>query len=151
MNFEGFCSLPCAVLAGALAFAATAGADGLRVIKSQPASAWREAATLEVTVFGSGFGVDSAIRFLVAGTDQLGGLLVNGVRFKSSSELIASVEIDSTAVPGAFDIEVQDGLGETTRAKSVFLVEPYAWAERFGCSGAESWRQRIPCRRGTID
>ena len=151
MNLTVLRRWPFAILASALAFVGHAEIDAMRVIKTQPTSAWREPATLSVTIVGSGFDVDSVIRFIVAGTDELGGIVVKGMRFVSSTELVAVVEIEPEVVAGAFDVEVRDALGDKARAKSAFVVEPYSWADRFGCSGAESWRRRIPCRRGTIN
>jgi hypothetical protein len=121
------------------------------VFAIEPNSAWREATTLKVVVLGGGFGVDSTIRFLVAGTDKLGGIVVNRVRLESPTKLIAELDLSTSGVPGAYDVEVSNTLGGTTRAKRAFVIEPYSWAARFGCSGAESWRRRIPCRRGAID
>jgi hypothetical protein len=126
-------------------------AEPLLVVKTQPASVWREEAKLEVAILGNGLRANSVIRFLVPGTDKLGGIIVTGVRFLSSRELVALVRIESSVVPGAFDIEVQDASGEKARAERAFVVEPYSWAGRFSCTGAESWRRRIPCRRGAID
>jgi hypothetical protein len=134
-----------------LAAGNTSGLEILKVVKTQPASAWRDSATLEVAISGSGFGLDSVVRFLVAGTDDDGGISVKRAKLLSSQEVLTLVEIDALAKPGEFDVEVQDGTGRKARARSVFVIKPYSWSERFGCTGAESWRRRIPCRRGAID
>jgi hypothetical protein len=122
----------------------------LKVFKTQPATTWRDSATLEVSVVGSGFGLDSVVRFLVSGTDDNGGISVKRSRLLSSGEVLALVEIDASVTPGKFDVEVQNGSGGKARAKGAFSVEPYSWSARFGCTGAEAWRRRVPCRRGTI-
>jgi hypothetical protein len=129
----------------------TTAAGHLQVIRIMPASAWHRPATLTIAVVGSGFQDNSAIRFLVAGTDKLGGIRVNRVRYLSPQELVALVNVEQSVVPGEFDVEIQDANGGVTRAKKAFVIEPYSWSERFGCSGAESWRRQIPCRRGVVD
>lgn len=125
-------------------------ADALRVITTHPASAWRELADMEVVIHGSGFQSDSSVAFLVSGTDEQGGVTVTQLRISGPHQLIAHVRIDASATPGAFDIQVQNSSGHTVRAAKAFVIEPYTWAGRFGCTGAESWRRRIPCKRGTI-
>jgi len=139
-----------AILCGQLPLSSHADTDAA-IFAIEPNSTWREAATLEVVVSGSEFGIDSAIRFLVTGTDDVGGIVVNRVLFKSPKEVIAVLEVSSSAVLGAYDVEVRNTLGGASRARRVFVVEPYSWAGRFGCTGAESWRRRIPCRRGAIN
>jgi len=150
MNHKLLGWLTLTILTGALVFAGHARADSLSVTKSDPSQVWRNSTMLNVAVIGSGFTTDSVVRFLVAGGDEFGGISVDSMRFLSPGELVAHVKIDSAVVPGAFDIEVQDALGEKARATSAITVKPYTWAARFGCTGAEPWRRRIPCRRGTI-
>jgi hypothetical protein len=132
-------------------FASSASADAMQVSRIEPNHAWRETATLEVNVFGTGFVPGSILRFVVAGTDNPGGIRVDQVRVSSPRELVARIKLDASAVPGEFDVEVVESAGVMTRAKSVFIVEPYSWSARFGCTGAETWRRRVPCRRGFVD
>jgi hypothetical protein len=139
------------ILVADLVFAKYAHPDALRVLKTQPDSTWREAATMEVTVIGTGFARDYAVRFLVTGTEELGGIIVNRVRLVTTEALVATVVIDPEVAPGEFDIEVLDAHGAKARAKNAFAVKPYSWTRRFGCTGVESWRRRIPCRRGAND
>jgi hypothetical protein len=151
MNPAGFSRLRVAILASPLAFTVRAEADALEIVTTQPKNVRREVARLEVIVVGTGFGVNPSVRFLIAGSDNLGGVVVNTVRLQSPTELIAVVDIDPAAAPGAYDIEVRGASGDKARTRNALVVEPYSWATRFGCSGAESWRRRVPCRRGSTD
>lgn len=65
-----------------------------------------------------------------------------------SSAQRVDVEIDLAAASGTLDVVVGDVRAATTRGKRASPVEPYSG---FGCIGAESWRRRIPCKRGTIE
>lgn len=125
-------------------------ANDLRVVDLSPPHVVREVATLEFRVLGSGFRGDPVVSFLVANTDNSGGVMVKRVKRLNAQELSVLVAIDSAVVPGMFDVEVRDASGSRAKGKSVLFVEPYSWAARFGCTGAESWRRRIPCKRGTI-
>lgn len=124
-------------------------ADVLRISNVEPGHVMRKAATFEMTIFGSGFSADTAIKFFLAGTEEPGGIAVKRVKLLGSQELVATVELDSSVAPGHFDVEISGNRGDKARGKSLLLVEPYSWAARFGCTGAESWRLRIPCKRGT--
>jgi hypothetical protein len=128
----------------------SARADALQISEVEPAHVWRETETLEIAIIGRGFDARAAIRFLLAGTDSLGGIAVERVKILSSKELVATVVMEPGVTPGYFDVEISGNKGETVRGNSLLLVEPYSWAARFGCTGAESSRRRIPCRRGAI-
>ncbi len=123
---------------------------GLRILAIEPAHVLRDAATLEVKVTGSGFGANPSVKFMQAGTQHPGGIVVRRAHALNPRQLILMVEIDRSVVPGTYDIGIRNAGGSVTLGKKLFLVEPYSWAARFGCTGAESWRRRIPCRRGTI-
>ena len=126
-------------------------ADELRISKVEPAHVMREAATLEVAILGGGFNAATAVRFLLTGTSDPGGITVRRVKLVDPRKLVATVEIDSKVAPGYFDVQIGGEQRDEVRGRSLLLVEPYSWSARFGCSGAETWRLRIPCKRGKVD
>jgi hypothetical protein len=137
------------LLAGLIGFA-HAEPPVLQVLKVSPVSVPQKAAKLDISILGDGFSAKPVVKLFPAGTDKLHGISVSRVTFVNPRELIAHVEIDVSVAPGEFDIEVQDAAGGRVLGKRAFLVEPYSWSARFGCTGAEVWRRRIPCKRGTI-
>ena len=122
----------------------------LRILAIEPAHVLRDAATFEVKVTGNGFRANPSVRFMHAGTQHPGGIVVRRAHALNLRQLTLMVEIDRSVVPGTYDIEIRNADGGVTLGRKLFLVEPYSRAARFGCTGAESWRRRIPCRRGTI-
>jgi hypothetical protein len=102
-----------------LFFAAWNAAAEPRITAIEPARVMRDAATVQVKIVGREFGADAAVKFLATGT----------------------------VIPGLYDVELAGSDGVVTRGSRLFFIEPYSWAARFGCTGAESSRRRIPCRR----
>lgn len=150
MKHTGQWQLKALTVVATVTCAGFAVANDLQVLGLDPAHVMREVATVEVKVRGSGFRGDPAVSFLIAGTDDSGGVMVKRVKRLNAQELSVLVAIDSAVVPGMFDVEVRDASGSRAKGKGALFVEPYSWAARFGCTGAESWRRRIPCKRGTI-
>lgn len=137
-------------LLGMLALGETARAQPDVDLLAHPVSAPRGISGLDVTIQGTGLGIANAVKFLVTGTEVAGGVAVTRIVNTNSATLIATVTVDPGALIGDYDVDVRSTDGDTVRGERVFSVtdNPVAWS--FGCTGAEAWRRRIPCKRGTI-
>src|SRR5688572_450057 len=84
----------------------TYAAPPVMVTAADPASTIQGTLSLDVAVSGSGFDNSAAVKFLVTGTSDTGGVTVKKVTFGSSKKLIATIDVAESAVVNKFDIEV---------------------------------------------
>lgn len=98
----------------------------VKVTSADPAETLQGTVSLDVTVNGSGFNNSAAVRFLVAGTGDTGGVAVKKVTFKSSKQLIATIDVDVSATVNKFDIEVALSDGRKGKGTTLFSVKAAA-------------------------
>ena len=104
-------------------------AQQVRVTSAEPASAVQGTTSLEVTIGGSGFDNSAAVKFLVTGTTNPGGVVVKKVVVVNAKKLVATIDVQGDAVVGQFDIEVsltsdRKGKGTTLFSVSRKAVDP---------------------------
>ncbi len=97
-------------------------AQGIEVTSAYPSAAPQATFNLDVSIKGSGFKRGAQARFFVTGTTNPGGITVNATRFKSSTEIIANIDVAENAVIDKFDIEVMSG-GRTGKGTELFSVK----------------------------
>lgn len=84
----------------------TASAQDIVVTSAEPPEAEQGTVNLDVTINGSGFGKGARAAFLVTGTENPGGVIVNRTTFVNSKKLIANIDVAVDAVVSGFDIKV---------------------------------------------
>jgi hypothetical protein len=94
----------------------------VQVTSADPASAVQGTTSLDVTINGSGFDSTAAVKFLVAGTAETGGITVKKVTVRSSKRMIATIVVADTAVVDKFDIEVTLSGGRKGKGTTLFTV-----------------------------
>jgi len=101
----------------------TYAASPVTVTAADPASTIQGTLSLDVAVSGSGFDNSAAVKFLVTGTSDAGGVTVKKVTFSSSKKLIATIDVADTAVVNKFDIEVALSSGRKGKGTTLFAVQ----------------------------
>jgi len=96
----------------------------VKVDSAEPPSAPQGTVNLDVTITGSGFASGAASQFLVTGSENPGGIVVNATTFIDSKHLRANVSVSDTAVLGFFDIKVTLSNGRTGKGIEKFTVQP---------------------------
>jgi len=94
----------------------------VQVTSADPASAVQGTSSLNVTINGSGFDSSAAVKFLVAGTAETGGITVKKVTVRSAKRLIATIDVADTAIVNKFDIEVTLSSGRKGKGTTLFTV-----------------------------
>jgi hypothetical protein len=84
----------------------SASAQDIEVTSAEPPEAEQGTVNLDVTINGSGFGKGARAAFLVTGTENPGGVIVNRTTFVNSKKLIANIDVAVDAVVSSFDIKV---------------------------------------------
>jgi len=84
----------------------SASAQDIVVTSAEPPEAEQGTVNLDVTINGSGFGKGARAAFLVTGTENPGGVIVNRTTFVNARKLIANIDVAAGAVVGGFDIKV---------------------------------------------
>ena len=105
---------------GAPALAKAAVAGGPAVSSTLPTSG-DQAQTLDVHVYGSGFGPDAAAEWALHGVPDPAKVRTNKTTFVSSTEVIANVTIASNATIAYWDVRVKTG-GKTGVGTELFEV-----------------------------
>jgi len=108
----------------------SASAQDITVTSAQPPAAEQGTVNLDVTITGSGFGKGAKAAFLVTGTANPGGIIVNRTTFVNSKQLIANVDVAVDAVVGGFDIKVTVQ-GRTGKGIDCFSVKVRSGAGEF--------------------
>lgn len=94
----------------------------VQVTSADPASAVQGTVSLDITINGSGFDSSAAVKFLVAGTSETGGITVKKVIVRSAKRLIATIDVADTAIVNKFDIEVTLSSGRKGKGTTLFTV-----------------------------
>ena len=118
-------ALVCFALALLVFFGAnisTAHAQQIQVTAADPAVAAQATVNLDVKVTGKGFKNGAKAKFLVTGTADTGGVVVNSTTFVSSTELRANINVAETAIIAGFDIEVSNSDGRGGKGTELFRV-----------------------------
>jgi hypothetical protein len=93
----------------------------VKVTGATPASAY-QGISLDVVVSGSGFDRTARAQYFVSGTTNAGGITVKGTAFKSSTELVTTIEVADTALLANFDIVVTLDTGRKGKGTTLFSV-----------------------------
>ena len=104
-----------------LASSVPALAQKIAVKSATPSSGAQGSVSLDVAIAGSGFGPGAQARFVLSGTDNTDGIVVNGTRFVSSTQVVATIDIADTASLASFDIKVTLS-GRTGKGTDLFQV-----------------------------
>lgn len=109
------------VLMAAL-LAQPASAQPIEVNTADPDMAEQGTVSLDVVVTGQGFANGAVVSFLLAGTENPGGIQVNNVKVRGPKKLVANINVDPDAIVSDFDIEVQlnGRVGKGTELFAVF-------------------------------
>ena len=105
----------------ALLAALPASAQNVSVTSAEPNSGEQETLGLQVRVRGRNFAPGARAEFLLD-DNSAGGVAVQSTQYVSSSELIATINIDVAAATTFFDIRVSNTSGRTGRGSDLFQV-----------------------------
>jgi hypothetical protein len=95
----------------------------VKVTAATPASAYQGTIALDVVVSGSGFNNSAKVQYFVSGTTNPGGITVRKVAFRSSSELVTTIDVAETADLASFDIVVMLDSGRKGKGTTLFSVK----------------------------
>ena len=99
-----------------------AAAQVIQVDSALPDSAAQGTLSLPVTIKGSGFKKGAKAKFYLPNTSDPGGITVSSTRVVDSTQLVATIDVASTAVVSGFDIIVQNTDGRTGKGTELFKV-----------------------------
>jgi len=94
----------------------------IQVDSTTPGAAPQGTINLDVTITGNGFKKGATAQWFVTGTTNPGGVTVNSIAFKGSTQLTANISVASDAVISAFDIVVKNTDGRTGKGTDKFAV-----------------------------
>jgi len=94
----------------------------VRVTAATPPSASQGTIALDVVVNGNGFDRTAQVDYFVTGTTNPGGITVRKVVFRSSKELVTTIDVAETAVLNYFDIHVTLQSGRKGKGTTLFSV-----------------------------
>lgn len=97
-------------------------AQQVQVNAADPAAAEQGTIDLNVKITGRGFKRGASSQFLVTGTTDPGGIIVNSTTFVSSTELTANITVADTATISNFDIQVLNSDGRGGKGTELFAV-----------------------------
>jgi hypothetical protein len=97
-------------------------AQQVKVTSAEPASAAQGTTSLDVTIGGNGFDNSAAVKFLVTGTTNPGGVVVTKVVVVNPKKLVATIDVEGDAVVGQFDIEVSLSSDRKGKGTTLFSV-----------------------------
>ena len=96
----------------------------VKVSAATPSSAYQGTIALDVVVSGSGFNNSAKVQYFVSGTTNPGGITVRKVTFRSSTELVTTIDVAETADLASFDIVVTLDSGRKGKGTTLFSVKP---------------------------
>ena len=102
---------------------ATTQAQEVQVDFADPSSAEQGTIDLDVEISGDGFDKSSVVEFFPTGTSDPGGIKVKKVKVRGSKKIIATIDVDSEAAVGNFDIEISLSSGRRGRGTTLFSVK----------------------------
>jgi hypothetical protein len=94
----------------------------VKVTAATPSSAVQGTVNLDVIVSGSGFDSTSTTQFFVTGTTNPGGITVKKTTFRSSKEVVATIDVADMAEIASFDIQVTLSSGRKGKGTTLFMV-----------------------------
>ncbi len=100
----------------------TASAQTISVASADPPTGEQGTLNLPVVVTGKGFKKGAQAKWFQTGTINPAGVHVKSTQFVSSTQLIATIDIDDGAAIDLFDIEVQNADGRTGKGTELFSV-----------------------------
>ncbi len=95
----------------------------VKVTAATPSSAYQGSYSLDVVVSGSGFNASAKVHYFVSGTTNPGGISVRTVTFRSSTELVTTIDVADTADLASFDIVVTLDSGRKGKGTTLFSVK----------------------------
>jgi hypothetical protein len=102
---------------------ATTQAQDVQVNSAYPSSAEQGTVELDVEITGDGFNNTAVVEFFPTGTSASGDIKVKKVKVRGRKKLIATIDVDSEAVVGDFDIEISLSSGRRGRGTTLFSVK----------------------------
>jgi hypothetical protein len=106
-----------------LAFAPFGSAKAqVRVTAATPSSTYQGTVALDVVVSGSGFDPSAKVQYFVTGTTNPGGISVRKVSFRSSKELVTTIDVSDAALLAYYDIQVTLDSGRKGKGTTLFSV-----------------------------
>jgi hypothetical protein len=96
------------------------------VTAANPSAAAPGTVNLNVTISGSGFKRGAKAQFFLSGTPNPGDVVVNSTTFTSSSQVVATVNVSSSAADASYDIQVQNANGSSGKGTELFGVNSTA-------------------------
>jgi hypothetical protein len=94
----------------------------VKVTAATPSSTYQGTTSLDVIVSGSAFDRTAKVQYFVSGTTNPGGITVRGITFKSSTELVTTIDVADTADLTSFDIVVTLDSGRKGKGTTLFSV-----------------------------
>jgi hypothetical protein len=98
-------------------------AQRVTVTAATPSVAYQGTISLDVVVNGSGFDRSARVQYFVSGTTNPGGIVVRGVAYRSSTELVTTIEVAENALLSSFDIEVTLDSGRKGKGTTLLSVK----------------------------
>ncbi len=123
MNAFNRITLACVSLLGLWLAPVGAVLAQVKVTSATPSSAYQGTISLDVVVGGSGFNKSARAAYYVSGTTDPGGITVRGTTFRSSTELVTTIDVASTATLASFDIVVTLDTGRKGKGTTLFSVK----------------------------
>ena len=99
-----------------------ASAQTIQVESAYPGTAEQGTLSLPVTIKGNGFKKGAKAKFYLPDTSDPGGITVSSTRVVDSTQLIATIDVASTAAISGFDIIVENTDGRTGKGTELFSV-----------------------------
>src|SRR5512139_3097128 len=96
----------------------------VKVTAATPATAYQGTVSFDVVVNGSGFDRSAKVQYFVSGTTNPGGISVRSVTYRSSTELVTTIDVAETALLSSFDIQVTLDSGPNGKGTTLFSVKP---------------------------
>ena len=98
-------------------------APPVTVTAATPSSTTQGTTSLDVVVDGSGFDSTAQAEFFVSSTTDPGGISVRKTVFKSSKQVVATIDVADTAVVTNFDIQIKLDSGRKGKGTTLFAVK----------------------------
>ncbi len=103
-------------------FLGTRAAAQVSVTAANPSSAAPGTVNLNVTISGSGFKKGAKAQFFITGTTNPGDVVVNSTAFSSTNQVVANINVSSTATNANYDIAVMNTNGSSGKGTELFGV-----------------------------
>jgi FG-GAP repeat protein len=107
--------------------------QGITVTSAVPNTATQGTVNLNVAINGNGFKKGALAHFFLSGTTDPGGITVNSTTFGGANQVVANIDVSSTADIANFDIVVENTDGREGKGTELFSVFSSANAAAQSC------------------